>query len=109
MIRLDPPVANAFVIFENVETRAIYVGKTDSQGKISLTIPKGTYIVHVVKEGYRYYKTRVVVSSNIVLSIVLTKIISPITESPTTIQKITSTSEAISSTDLSESPTTTVS
>ena len=72
MLSIDPPLANAFVIFEDIETGKLYVGKTDSQGKISLTIPKGTYWIYIVKEGFQIFKTKVLVTSNIVLTYTLT-------------------------------------
>jgi len=73
-IILDPPLPDAFIIFEDVATGRLHCAKTDSEGKASLYLPVGTYNLKVFKEGYKPYSTTVTVDKNLVLPITLEEI-----------------------------------
>lgn len=64
MIRLDPPVANAYVIFENLDTGELLVGKTDEYGMLRIKVPAGYYKIVVAKEGFEIYSTKTYITSD---------------------------------------------
>jgi len=70
-IVLDPPLPDAFIIFEDVATGRLHCAKTDSEGKASLYLPVGTYNLKVFREGYKPYSTTVTVDKDLALTIAL--------------------------------------
>jgi len=73
-IVLDPPLPDAFIIFEDIATGRLYCAKTDSEGKASLYLPVGTYNLMVFKEGYKAYSTTVTVDRDLVLPVTLEEV-----------------------------------
>jgi len=70
-IVLDPPLPDAFIIFEDIATGRLYTAKTDSEGRASLYLPQSIYNLWVFREGYSTYKATVNVNKDLTISVTL--------------------------------------
>jgi len=56
MSKLDPPISDAYIILENLETGKRYVYKTDKSGYCRLSVEPGTYKIIVAHKDFMCYE-----------------------------------------------------
>jgi len=75
VIKLDPPLAGVTIAFiDKTTNKLVAYGITDSEGKVTLQVKKGKWLLRASKGGYLVYERDVEITEDTTVEIRLAKI-----------------------------------